>query len=68
MKALILDQIALADTHLCEAEDRIAQQRLRIVNCTGPDRARATALLETFLEIYEQMLIHREPGHSPSPL
>ena len=57
LEALVSEHIALAD--LREAEARIAAQRLRVENFVGQEREKAAALLETFLQILDQMQKHR---------
>ena len=59
LEALVMQHIALADRHLREAEERIAAQRLRVANFVGQEREKAEALLETFLQILDQMQKHR---------
>jgi hypothetical protein len=59
LEVLVLENIALADLHLREAEERIAAQRLRIANSVGQEREKAEALLETFLDVFDQMQKHR---------
>ena len=55
LEALVLEHIALADRHLREAEERIAAQRLRVANSVAQEREKVEALLETFLQILDQM-------------
>lgn len=59
LKDIVLGHIALADRHLKEAEARITQMRSLIENVTGGEKARAEAVLATFLEIRDQMRVHR---------
>jgi hypothetical protein len=59
LEALLSEHIALADRHLREAKERVALQRLRVTNSVGQEREKAEALLETFLQILDQMRKHR---------
>ena len=59
LEALVLEHIALPDRHLREAEERIAAQRLRVANSVAQEREKVEALLETFLQILDQMRKHR---------
>ncbi|WP_088347381.1 MULTISPECIES: hypothetical protein [Rhodomicrobium] len=56
----ILDHIALSDLHLQEAEARVALQRSHVANSEGAQREKATDVLTTYLEILDQMIIHRQ--------
>ena len=60
MESLIRNHIDLADRHLREAEERIAAQLLRVAGAAGREGEKAAALLETFLQIRDQMQIHRD--------
>ena len=56
---MLLDHIALADKHLIEADARIAHQRELIEGFEGKEKATAEAVLVTFLQIRDQMQVHR---------
>jgi len=56
------EQLALANRHIAEGEDRIVSQRHLMEQMTekGQDTAGAERMLRDFEEILEQFYIHRQ--------
>ena len=56
------EQLALADRHIAEAKERIAEQRRLIEQMAenGQDTAQAERMLRDFEAVLEQFYVHRQ--------
>jgi hypothetical protein len=58
----LLEQIALAERHLAQADVQIAEQRRRVVwqERMGHDSARAKELLQTYINVRAGQIAHHD--------